>query len=265
MHLYLVSSPSQDIQREALICEGAKNHLLSYANRDELTQYEVVFSDVGDCRILIDSGAFTAFTLKKVYHPEDYAEWAHNFKDNWSSRSKSIRFFNLDVIGDQDKTWVNQEKLEKLGVDPIPVVTFQADDKHLEKAMKEYDYLALGGIVPHARGRKATAKVRNWLGHCFSKFVGHYKKTGVMPKVHLLGMGRPWVLEKYPAYSADTTSWVKALRWGIKNEFGIAKSPRVSESKETNQYILRQEIRKYREVEERVTKIWKMRGIEWDD
>jgi len=265
VHLYLVSSPSQDIQKNALLCEGANKHLLSYANLDELSPYRDVFRSSVGLRILIDSGAFTAHTLGRDFYPEEYAEWAIEFEREWGGLSRSLHFFNLDVIGDQEKTWENQKKLEALGVSPLPVITFGAEEKHIDRALADYDYFSLGGIVPHARGRNATDKVKNWLNFCFSKIIQKFKATGRMPKVHLLGMGRPWILSEYPAYSADTTSWVKALRWGVKNEFGITKSPRVSESKVSNEYILRQEIRKYREVEEKSTKIWELRGVRWEE
>jgi hypothetical protein len=261
MNLYLVSSPSHDVQKEILLSEFYPNHLLSYANLDELKPYKDVFLNTSESKVLIDSGAFTAFTCGRVFDPEDYAQWALSFQDEWSDKLSSLLFFNLDVIGDQDKTWENQKILEDFGMSPIPIVTHNADVCHLLRAIEEYDYFALGGLVQFSRGRYMSRKVRSWLDFCFKHIVSHFKKTGIMPKVHLLGMGRPEILMTYPAYSADSSSWVKVLRWGAENSFGLKKVPKLADSKMSNKYILREEVRKFRDIERKATALWRKRGV----
>lgn len=186
---------------------------------------------------------------------------ALGFRDRWAEKLDFLRFMNLDVIGDQDATWKNHAALEAMGLKPLAIVTSFADEKHLHRAL-EYDYIALGGLVPYTQQKD---KLRGWLDRCFRVFVGHYKKTGVMPKVHLLGVSQKWVLERYPVYSSDSSSWVRVLRFGGGRAAGIKRVPKVSTLREANLHVLRAEIKKYQRMERDATKLWANRGVSWND
>lgn len=243
------------------------NHLTTYSDQKEVEDTLSVLDKVSDLRprVIIDSGAFTAYTTGKTINPRDYASWSLDFQKRWEYKMKSLEFMNLDVIGNQDDSWKNQSILESLGMTPIPIITFGADKKHLIRALDNYDYIALGGLVPYSRNKP---KLQKWLDYCFNIITRKYKETGVMPKIHLLGITTDWVLKRYPCYSSDSSSWVSCLRFGGASAAGLDKIPRYKESDAAMSatiHTLRSEIRKYKKMEEESTNLWKSRGIIWDD
>jgi len=262
MHLHMAgkAAPGARFPIRELIYPEIEKRLDSFADPEEAERARI--SKAG-CRVLIDSGAFTAFTQGKQIRPQDYAAWAIDFRKRWGRKLSWLRFFNLDVIGDQDASWQNQTILEHLGLDVIPVVTHGADIKHVERALADYEYFALGGLVPLARKK---TELQAWLDHVFRPVVKKFKQTGVMPKVHLLGVSQQFVLERYPAYSCDSSSWVTVLRFGhtdaIRKE---GKVPHAKKHPEINIFALRQEIRRFKDMEEKMTALWTRRGVRFED
>jgi hypothetical protein len=244
------------------------NHLTTYADQKE------VRDTIGDStdrvpdlrpRVIIDSGAFTAFTTGKTIDPRDYGKWALEFKQRWEPKLAALHFMNLDVIGDQDASWENQAILEALGLKPLPIVTYGADKRHLIRAIENYHYIALGGLVPWSRQKD---KLKSWLDYCFSIVMAHNKKNGVMPRVHLLGITTDWVLKRYPCYSSDSSSWVSCLRFGGGAAAGIKQLPRYKASEgamAATIHTLKSEIRKYKKMELEATNLWSKRGVKFDD
>lgn len=250
---------------------GHQSTLLSYEYRTterEVAENWARLADKVDgradrrARVLIDSGAFTAFTQGKTIRPEDYADWSLGFRGRWADKLAFLRFFNLDVIGDQDASWKNQAVLERAGVPVIPIVTYGADLKHVERAL-EYDYFALGGLVPYAKDRD---RLGAWLDRCFAIVTKAYKQRGSMPKVHLLGIAQKWAVERYPCYSSDASSWISGLRFGKTCALGDQRTlPKYADAREVNIYSLRHEVRKYQAMERNATALWARRGITWPD
>jgi hypothetical protein len=267
LNIYLASKPSTNdgLQAEALIKEGVDQHLLSYGYKSEEPAYNQVLTPDLRARVLIDSGAFTAWSTGKVIRPQDYAEWALGIEAKWRPKLKSLEFMNLDVIGDQAATWKNQETLEKLGLNPLPIVTYGVDLKHVDKALACYPYFALGGLVPYSRQK---AKLQAWLDACFARVMTYRKKTGILRKVHLLGITSDWALRRYPCYSSDSSSWVACLRFGEAPASGLGRLPRYTTSDgamAATLHSLRVSVRKYKIMETDATNLWKSRGITWDD
>jgi len=263
MNIHLAGH-SADLAMEQKVKPESKNHLATFADKAEVDNTEYSVIDLRP-RVIIDSGAFTAWTSGKPIDPRDYAKWALDFKDRWEHKMQALYFMNLDVIGDQDASWVNQSILEGLGLKPIPIVTFGADKKHLIRALDNYDYIALGGLVPYTRDK---VKLQKWLDFCFAIIMQKYKATGVMPKIHLLGVTTDWVLKRYPCFSSDSSSWVSCLRFGGGAAAGIKQLPRYKESDAamaSTIHTLRAEIRKYKKMEQEATNLWTKRGIIFND
>lgn len=267
MRLYFTHSGSDKLPNgDSIRTLLPPNNLMSYAHNS--SSNEGLWAQLWSQKIpnvIVDSGAFTAYTTGKIINPKDYARWALDFKKRWEHKMASLHFMNLDVIGDQDASWKNQKVLEAMGLNPIPIVTFGADKSHLIRAIENYDYAALGGLVPYVFQPK---KLDTWLGYCFSIIVSHYQKTGIMPKIHLLGITTEQYLLKYPCYSSDSSSWVQCLRFGRANNAGIKKIPSytVSDSaKAATVHALKKNIQALQTIEEKATKLWKNRGIVWDE
>lgn len=263
MNIHLAGHTA-DLSMDRQVKPESDNHLATYADSKEIDNTVASTLDLRP-RVIIDSGAFTAFTTGKIITPQEYGLWALDFRKRWQGKMKSLHFMNLDVIGDQDASWKNQEILEMMGLKPIPIVTFGANKKHLIKALGNYEYIALGGLVPYSKDKP---KLSSWLDSCFALIMQKYKETGIMPKVHLLGITSDWVLKRYPCYSSDSSSWVSCLRFGGGDAAGIKQLPRYKESDAAMAATIhtpRSEIRKYKKMEEEATNLWKKRGIYWDD
>jgi hypothetical protein len=276
MRIFLTDSSGDRGQFGCLLSERFPNFLCSYAYKKVLEQsvspmwlrFNAEAKANGGavpCNAIIDSGAFTAFTTGKIIDPREYAEWALDVRSTWQSSLNSLHFMNLDVIGDQDKSWQNQRTIERMGLQVLPIVTFNADKSHLIRAIEGYPYFALGGLVPLVNQKE---KLRRWLNFCFSEIVGYKKKTGVMPRVHLLGITSEWVLQAYPCYSSDSSSWMSCFRFGGGGASGIKKVPKPTSSNAglaANLYVVTSEIKRMKKMQDNATSLWKKRGIEWHD
>jgi hypothetical protein len=160
---------------------------------------------------------------------------------------------------------INQSIIESCGLEVLPIVTYGADKKHLIRAIENYPYIALGGLVPYSRQKN---KLKSWLDYCFSIVMRHKKETSIMPRIHLLGITTDWVLKAYPCYSSDSSSWVSCLRFGGGKAAGLDKIPRYKDSEAAMSatiHTLRAEIRKYKLMESEATKLWTKRGIIFND
>jgi hypothetical protein len=263
MYIHFVDTSNNRGQYDLSIDCGVRSFLLSY-HYCKLERDWANFWEKQKCRLLIDSGAFSAFNSGKAIDPKDYVEWALGFKKRWTGKMSYLGFMNLDVIGDQDASWKNQFTIEKLGLETIPIVTYNAELKHLNRAIDNYNYFALGGLVPYAKKKKL---LRAWLDRCFNAIFAKYRETGIMPKVHLLGITSDWVLKRYPSYSSDSSSWMACVRFGNGSTAGISRLPRISASNAalmTNLHVMRSEIKKYQTMEREATNLWVKRGIVFD-
>lgn len=265
VNLHYVGTGPPEVLRGALGGEGTEKHLLSYAmKRDEAAIYGPLWEGAaGKARVLIDSGAFTAYSSGKPIRPEEYGRWALEFTARWRHRLAFLAFMNLDVIGDQVASWRNQEALERMGLSPIPIITHGAALTHLTHALERYDYVALGGLVG-----KGRAEQERWLDRLFREVMRFRKPDGGLPKIHLLGLTTKWACRRYPIYSCDSSSWTAPLRFGGGKAAGFAGAvPRYKDGpaqRAAAMHALRHEIRRFKDLETETTALWRSRGVTWD-
>jgi hypothetical protein len=258
----MVESTPQEYLFECLKGTGVKNTLMSYHYRESTEEfYKKHLWCKSDHCILIDSGAFNAFSVGAVINKSEYLDYCKEFVKRVSNETY---FFNLDVIGDQRASWANQEWFEKRGLVPIPVVTYGADEKDILRCLKNYDYWALGGLVPYAQKKD---KLRKWMDYVFTHVKRHWEETGVIPKIHLLGVAQEWVLHRYPAFSCDASSYNAPARFG--HTLGLV--PFIPKRKEVGPvgkdvliYVIKNSIKKEIEKGDVATKLWESRGIVFD-
>lgn len=146
-----------------------------------------------DQRLMIDSGAFTAFTSGKPIKLEEYAAYLKHWEGAWDYA------MSLDVIGDPKGTAKNLAALEALGVPVLPVYTAKAGMAELRALARDHDYVAYGGLVgvPKALQIPATAKV-----------VAEAAKFGT--KVHALGQTGAPMFRATNVYSGDSSAASRA-------------------------------------------------------
>lgn len=149
--------------------------------------------------IFADSGAFSATSQGAVIDIDDYARWLKRWQHVFEV------YANLDIIGDAVATQRNQDYLEKEhGLSPLPVFHIGSDFSHLERLAEQYDYIALGGLVPHLR---YTKRVMTWLLKCF-------KVANGRARFHGFGCTNWTILMSLPWRSVDSTSWTSGFRYG---------------------------------------------------
>jgi len=147
--------------------------------------------------IFADSGAFSAMTQGAKISLEGYATWIKKWKHLISC------YANLDVIMDAETTWENQQRLEDMGLQPIPVFHVLEDWKWLEHYVERYSYIALG--VAGMQQRKDA--VMAWLARCFAI-------AGDRAVFHGFALTSWQVMKAFPWYSVDSSSWGRGFRYG---------------------------------------------------
>lgn len=168
----------------------------------------------GTGRLILDSGAYSALTLGLALNVHAFGAFAVGLAAEWGDALAELEVVNLDVIGNQGASDEHERVLRgEYGLQPVPVHTFGAPLRVLERMAARSPRLALGGLVPHAQDR---ATLRGWLTRCFDALDG----SGA--RVHLLGIARPWVLEAFPVASCDSTTWSAGVRFGRGKTTGDA-------------------------------------------
>lgn len=153
-------------------------------------------------KLFLDSGAFSSFSLGVEVSIEAYAEWVKENQDVIEMASV------LDAIGDPVGTFHNQNTLEKLGVQVLPCFHYGEPLDLCEYYVRNYEYITLGGMVPIPNN-----KLKVWLDEVWDKVLTD--KDGYSRiKIHGFGLTSRELMDRYPWYSCDSSSWVQAAANG---------------------------------------------------
>ena len=248
-----------------------RNRLISYADLGNLPWvFKFWYERPEGRKLFLDSGAYSVLTRGVTIELDKYIEYIKVHADDL------FIYATLDVIGDHGGTRRNFETMRKAGLDPLATFHFSHDGNYdlLEEYCKEgTKILALGGLVPMSTQKKV---LRDHLNRCF-QILGKYWPI----KVHSYGITAQWALERYPFYSADsssailgggmgkiltfddgrlkTTSWRKHGKVGkhLRCVDGIGREGSAHMARRTNN------IATLGVFEDHLTNLWKVRGIEW--
>lgn len=174
--------------------EQKLNILISYEYIDDKSR-QMLIDNQHKLNIIIDSGAFTAFTKKKQINLTEYTEYIRSLK-------KEIVNFNaiqLDVVFNPEKTRENFVKQLDAGVQVCPVFTRGEKPERFFELINDGHYVFVGGVQ----------KGENNKG--FAKFLLERSKT---KKVHYLAFTNQRFIRAYSPYSVDSSSWTRASRFG---------------------------------------------------
>jgi hypothetical protein len=147
---------------------------------------------------LLDSGAFTY--LNKHKGNVDWDAYIDDYA-NFIIKHKVDLFFELDIdpIVGLDEVERLRGKLEKLvGKKCIPVWHRSRGKEYWLRMVRDYDYVAIGGIV--------IGEIKRTEFPIFNYLLKEAKKQNC--KVHGLGFTNLKALKTYPFYSVDSTSWI---------------------------------------------------------
>lgn len=151
--------------------------------------------DPDSYRLIIDSGAFTAFNSGHTIELDEYCV----FLDRLRKRIPKFNAVQLDVFGDPEGSYKNLQKMRDRGFNVMPVFTRGETLERLNEFYEFNDYLMFGGIVTGAKNKnyikwflnRNRGRKTHWLGFVDMDFIIHYKP-----------------------YSVDSSSWLSAARFG---------------------------------------------------
>lgn len=159
-------------------------------------------------QIFLDSGAFSAHTLGVSLDVKEYSDYIIRNRDILRNVDGDVMASVLDGIGDPLKTYENQMKMEYYGADPLPCYHYGEDERYLEYYVANYDYITIGGMVG-----KSQPQATVWLDRVWEKYmVDGAGKPKV--KVHGFGITAIPIMERYPWYSCDSSSWIQSAAFG---------------------------------------------------
>ena len=149
-------------------------------------------------QIFIDSGAYSAFSVGAEIDLREYADFLKR------NRHRITTYANLDSIGDAARTLENQKRLEDMGLRPLPVFHTGESWSYLEHYIENYNYIALGGMVPYLKDHK---RLMPWLIRAF-------KMAQDRSVFHGFGCTNFNITRSLPWYSIDSSSWLSGARFG---------------------------------------------------
>lgn len=154
-------------------------------------------------KVFLDSGAFSAFTKGVDVDLPAYCEYIKRNRDIIEEVDGSLCASVLDGIGDPLLTWQNQQAMERLGVRPLPCFHYGEDERYLEWYISKYSYITLGGMVPIDK-----RILINWLDRLWDRYLTDGAGRPRL-RVHGFGLTTYNLMERYPWYSVDSSSWVQ--------------------------------------------------------
>lgn len=207
---------------------GIKNKLCSYVYPDQLESWLEVSKNVIDGKILIDSGAFSAWNKGDVIDLPKYIKYCQGQIERAEKLGRPLRAVNLDVIpGKKGETsslvssvkqediqtiesaaqrgYENMKEFLKEGIKPIHVFHQGENFKWLDKMVQETDYIGVSPANDVGQNQK-----RMWIDKVFSYIV----KNKITIKTHGFAVWSPTVILNYPWTSCDAATWRLVAAYG---------------------------------------------------
>lgn len=158
--------------------------------------------------LLLDSGAFSAWKRDEDVNLKNYISYIKEHEE------LLFAYVNLDVIPGSPKAPKadpeaaakasdrNLQIMLDAGIRPMPVYHQYEDFKWLAKMMNDgHDYI---GISPSDKAPTSSREV--WLDRVYKLLCDKQGRPYV--KTHGFGVTSPAILNQYPFYSADSTTWL---------------------------------------------------------
>lgn len=193
-------------EREAFIVDTIPNILESYHYVNRQKAVDEMRAD--GAQVFLDSGAFSAWNMGATIDLPKYCRYIQENEDIIRKDDGTIMASVLDGIGDPLQTYRNQLEMEARGVRPLPCFHFGEDERYLEFYIANYPYITLGGMVG-----KTVEQLITWLDRIWEKYIidgAGRPKT----KLHAFGITSVRVMERYPWYSVDSSSWIQFGAYG---------------------------------------------------
>ena len=163
-------------------------------------------------KLFIDSGAYTAYTLGKKLDVDEYIQYLNSITDKLTcfAQVDHIPGTNGEVEKAAELSWNNYLYMRKRVTEPdklLPIFHQGEDCRWLENMLNYKDengerikYIGFGYLVG-----ATSLERKQFFDYSFSIIS---KSSNPNIKVHAMGMTSLGLLETYPFYSADSTSWI---------------------------------------------------------
>ena len=211
MRIYLAATDGgmTKTQKKEVIKKYPPKYLLETFYKGEKSCC-VAMNIVGNENFLLDSGAFSYMNGKHITKEDmnKYIEKYIYFINQYDVK----HFFEMDVDSifglETVEQWRKQIETQT-GKKCIPVWHKQRGVEYWKNMCREYDYIAIGGLVLGATTQEYPL---------YKKLVEYATLRGI--KVHGLGFTKTKLLREYPFYSVDSSTWVMgAVRGKQKHTF----------------------------------------------
>lgn len=192
---------------QGIMSQVKQHNILESYHYVAKTSYVNYMRDNG-ASVFLDSGAFSAHSLGVTIDLPTYCRYIQENEDIIRKEDGVLMASVLDGIGDAQLTLDNQNAMEKLGVKPLPCFHYGEDERYLEHYLANYEYITIGGMVG-----KSKVQLKTWLDRIWSKYMVDGAGN---PKVraHGFGITTNQIMEDYPWYSCDSSSWIQAAAFG---------------------------------------------------
>ena len=178
-------------------------------------------SEIGS--MFLDSGAFGLYTRviskmtpeekRKYLYKKDggHKQYLDLYVEFVKAHEGAFDYVaSVDVISDFETSWRNLKYLESKGLSPVPVLHYNCKRAELEKYLESgYKMLGLGGMVNASPG----SSHHDWLDDMF-EIICDPTSGEPCVKVHGFALTGWSVMSRYPWYSVDSATWVKAAGFG---------------------------------------------------
>lgn len=251
--------------------------------------------------LIIDSGAFSAWNKGRKIDLDEYIEFCKYITSKYPDNKWNI--VNLDVIPggpglvpsqkeidySAEKGWDNYLYMQSKGIKPIHIFHQHEDFKWLKRIAASTDYM---GVSPD--NSQSVQSRCAWLKKVYSVIKGDVKTHG-------FACTGSSFLKVAPFYSADSSSWLVAPRFGTvayfdKDAMGLKNYlirditenrdsyshfkqeifPKIGpylgvslkdiiEKRSNSKFLLACNIQAYKELQKAYTSLWDHRGVKFKD
>jgi hypothetical protein len=154
--------------------------------------------DPDDYRLIIDSGAFSAYNSGHEVTLDGYCSFLKAIE-----YSRFERAVQLDVVFKPEETKLNLDIMRDRGFNVSPVFTRGDDFNYFDELLTRDEYVFVGGVQSQGKGNSEPLRFAN---ECLKRSKGK--------KVHYLAFIRPDYLIYYKPYSVDASSWSSSAQFG---------------------------------------------------
>jgi hypothetical protein len=169
-------------------------------NKKILTQPGIRFPGDGD---------YSYYDLKKG---SEFRQYLQAYSDFIKNVGWAIDYYaTVDAIFRPDLTWQIQKVLEdEYGLKPVPVIHYGAEMKWIDKYLDAgHDFLGIGGLGQGVNKKDFFA----WGDRLFNRLCPTARRIPLV-RTHGFAMTSWELIVRYPWWSVDSASWIKAAAFG---------------------------------------------------